>query len=104
VSPRSYFLLGVVFAAAVLVAGWASRTEECVQAGPAWFAPFVYIVGTLSMAAIFASIFTWSRQYGSPRGWTLVTWVVQAVVGAGVWGFVGFLALVWIALPPGCLD
>ena len=106
--PRSYFLIAVASAAAVLIAGVATPHPQggCAQTSPdpAWLAPLVFVFGPLSIVAIFASIVAWGRREGWPRGWKSVGLIIQAALGAGVWGVVGFVALFAILVPSGCLD
>ena len=98
--PRSYLLVAVASAAAVLVAGWATRTNECVQTSPTWVTPFVYLLGAVSLGAIFASVLTFGRQQGG----NIVAWLIPALIGAAIWGVVGLFALFVIVVPNGCLD
>jgi hypothetical protein len=98
------FLLAVASAAAVLIAGAATRTEECRQTSPAWVSPFVFVLGTISIVAVFAGIVAWGRGQGWTRGWQSVGCIIQAALGAGIWGVVGFFALFVIVVPSGCLD
>ena len=105
--PRSYFLLGAASAAVVLIAAIAIPNPQggCAQASdPAWFSALVSVLGPLSVVAVFASIMAYGRRQESVRGWRTVTWIVQATLGAGIWGTVGFFALFVILVPSGCLD
>jgi predicted Na+-dependent transporter len=72
---------------------------------PAWIRAVVDIAGPLSILAIFASIFTWSRRQRATRGWDSFMCFAQALIGAAIWGAVGFFVVLWIALDKsGCLS
>lgn len=107
--PRSFFLLGAASGAVVVIALASAGSGTCSQGGPPWPPDWVTTVtdifGPLSILAIFASIFLWSREHGSTRGWTGLNWFAQALVGACVWGGAGFLILALIAVDKsGCLS
>jgi peptidoglycan/LPS O-acetylase OafA/YrhL len=100
VRPRSYFLIAVASAAAVLIAAWATRTDECIQTSPTWLTPFVCILSALSLGAIFASVVALRRRQGG----NIIVWLIQAAVAAAIWGVVGFFAVFIIVVPSHCLD
>ncbi|HJQ49326.1 MAG TPA: hypothetical protein VJ838_02300 [Gaiellaceae bacterium] len=107
--PRSLFLLGAASAAVVVIALASAGSGTCSQGGPPWPPEWVTVVseifGPLSILAIFGSIFTWSREHGSTRGWTGLNWFTQALVGACVWGGVGYVVTLLIVVDKsGCLS
>ena len=108
-SSRSLFLLGAALAAVVVIAEATSSPGTCSQGdssgAAAWVGAVVFILGPLSIVAIFASIFTWSREQRATRGWDSLTCFAQALVGAVIWGAVGFFVVFWIAVAKsGCLS
>jgi hypothetical protein len=105
--PRTYFFIAVASAAAVLIAALALPDPQggCASApDPAWFAPFVFVFGPLSIIAVFLSVIAYGRRQESMHGWRTVTWIVQATLGAGLWGAALYMALFVILVPNGCLD
>src|SRR2546429_644286 len=61
--------------------------------------------GRLSIGAICAICCTWSREQRAPRGWDSLTCFTRALVGAAIWGGVGFVVVFWIAVvKSGCLS
>jgi uncharacterized membrane protein YidH (DUF202 family) len=63
-----------------------------------------FILGPLSILAIFASIFTWSREQRATRGGDHLTSFAQALIGAVTWGAAGYFVVFLIALDKsGCL-
>lgn len=103
--PRSFFLLGAALAAVVLIVELTEKSGTCsLSPAKTWQTWVAYILGPLSVGAIFASIFTWSRERGS-REWTALNWFAQALVGACVWGGAGWVVVFLIAVDKsGCLS
>jgi hypothetical protein len=96
-------LVPVASAAAVLIAGWAVPTPEvgCAQnPDPVWFDLVVFVLGPVSIVAVFASVVALGRREGG----NIIAWLIPAAVGAAIWGVVGFFALFAIVVPNGCLD
>jgi hypothetical protein len=109
VRPRSLFLLGAAFAAVVVIALASAGSGTCSLGGPPWPPDWVTVVseifGSLSILAIFAGTFTWSREHASTRGSTGLNWFAQALVGACVWGGIGYVVTLLIVVDKsGCLS
>jgi hypothetical protein len=106
VRPRSFLLLALVSGAVVLIAVETVTPGTCAQGSPPWpptsFTVVTDIFGPLSVLAIFASIFTWNRKQRGREG---LTCFALALIGACVWGGIGFFVVAWLLVAKsGCLS
>jgi hypothetical protein len=104
VSPRSFLILALVSAAVVLIAVVTVTPGTCAQGSPPWpptsFTVVTDILGPLSILAIFASIFASSRKQKAT-----LTRFALALIGACVWGGIGFVVVAWLLVAKsGCLS